>query len=267
MSVAANDRLDARLVVGVPGGARSNTWRIWSQGDEIYVLSGGMGGVEKLSFHSSGICRKAFTSDWGAPPGLADRATVKWKRNATPPVAEGTGCCVLEVQIATDYLSTGLEALTKKVIWIEPAPSNRMTVLEMFFTRHSDDDLRSLASGQKKIVVYHRMPNGEAFAVVSCFAEGEPANFYMPASLHESADLIFTPDASTAGGRPIRITVYKHPRDGDRMTAWEWGGYKGQVTAEMLEAGMGVFRRDRVFDKSGRKQSKKLRPPTSIGGL
>ena len=67
------ERLNGRYVIGRPGGARSNLWRVFSRKSDVYLITSGPGEkIEKLSFHEFGICRKAFTREYGTPPGLAD---------------------------------------------------------------------------------------------------------------------------------------------------------------------------------------------------
>lgn len=52
-----------RFVVGVPGVSQSSSWKLWTQGNETYMLTRQTGGNHKFSFHSSGICRWALTRE------------------------------------------------------------------------------------------------------------------------------------------------------------------------------------------------------------
>jgi hypothetical protein len=76
-----------RFGVMDPGsGRRSNTWRIWSgragkPSDEVYVSTRTLASEMKVSLHSSGNARLAYTSA-AAPrylPPDADRAVAKWR--------------------------------------------------------------------------------------------------------------------------------------------------------------------------------------------
>ena len=242
------NRLNARIVIGRLDGPRSSVWRVWTSRDEVYVASANSGGIEKLSFHSSRICRKAFTSEHGAPAGVSDRATIKWKRDATPVAQSGKGTCVLEVGVPTDYLSMALEKPKKAVTWVEPAPPGMATVLEMFFTRKPDTMVRQVMGD--RVVFCASLPNGETFVVSMTHARFEGEDFYVPASHHAAEHFVFVRDHDAGTGRPIRMTVFTSPKDGDRMTVWEYGGYRGPVSSELLARGIGTFNRSQVLDHS-----------------
>ena len=44
-----------------------------------------MGGIEKFSFHASGICRHAFTEEEGPGDGEMDRVLQRWQREVPVP--------------------------------------------------------------------------------------------------------------------------------------------------------------------------------------
>src|SRR5262245_5705143 len=100
--IGKNKRL--RVAIGEPSNRRSHLWRIWVRKSDAYVTTGGPSPT-KFSFHESGICRDAFTAEFGAPPGMDDRAMKKWKRGPIPPPNTEQGCSVLEITIPTDFLS------------------------------------------------------------------------------------------------------------------------------------------------------------------
>jgi hypothetical protein len=226
-------------------------WRIWRTKNEVYVAASEMGEIEKLSFHSGGICRKAFTSERGAPQGLSDRATHKWRRSETPPVGNNQGSCVLEVGIPTDYLSTALAPLDKPAYWIQAAPAHMATVLEMFFTLESEYIVRTLTSRVNTLVhVYTQLPNGEAFVVTSRHATFSGESFVVPASHDQNLDYIVSNPDPDQTGRSARITIYANPKDGDRLTVWEYGAYRAAPNSIVGLDGFGTFRRTTVFDRS-----------------
>lgn len=241
------DPLDARYVVGTPGGARSNVWRvIVKKSGDVYVTSARMGGVEKLSFHKSGICRKAFTAEYGTPHGLDDRATIKWKRSVTPPAGTNQGNFVFEVGIATNTLSLALPLPTKKVRWIAPAPPGDTTVLSMFYAR---DDEVVIKNGMQRgeILSYTPVAEGEAFVVRSAPFTWDGKDFRVPASHHMSEDYIFSPSDPDRTGRPVRVTIFSHPKDGEKMLAWEHGGYKRRTTVLHAVGTMDTLTRSTVL--------------------
>ena len=170
----ASGRLDIRFAIGFEGGPRSIIWRAWSHRKEIYIAQRNMAGVEKISFHSSGICRKAFTSEHGAPKGLPDRATTKWKRPSTPLRGVGEATRVLMIAFPSGFLSTSPPLVPDKpIIWIPPAPSGGAAVLEMFFTNESEEQVRQefAAANQRRIVDCISLSNDELFLLASHFSD------------------------------------------------------------------------------------------------
>lgn len=244
--------LDARFVVGDPYGARSCIWRVWSSRNEVYACLNSLGGIEKLSFHSGGICRKAFTSERGAPEGLSDRKILEWKRQTTPLAGTGSGTCVLEICFPTDFLSRVAEPSTKCLTWIEPAPPQSATVLEFFFTKEPEENIRS-STENVRTVTYTTLPNGESFVVRKRFAVFPGEEFIVPASHHANEHFIFSADDPQSTGRPYRMVVFSRPNDGDRLSAWEYGGFKKNVTdRDETNGGSMTFSRQQVFDRSPR---------------
>lgn len=220
-------RLNERLIIGTPTGPHSSVWRIWSRRDDVYLATGGLGGIQKFSFHRSGRCRQAFTKEHGTPAGFSDRAMIRWWRAPTPqPDGNGRGSMVLHVGVPTDTLSTGMSALRKPVTWVSPAPDGMATILEMFFTLEPREVIyRAAQSSQRSVIAYTPLPSGEAFGITMRHATWEGKDFGMPAIHHEHRDFIFTNDDPNNTGRPIRLSVFKPPNDGDAIIGWEHGGY------------------------------------------
>ncbi|NCS36270.1 MAG: hypothetical protein GPJ14_19380 [Microcystis aeruginosa G11-01] len=70
----------------------SSIWRLWSQGNDIYVASRAIAGDIKTSLHESGMCQTSFTSQFmdSNHPVRAQvsgsRHIIRWKRQ---PIQEG----------------------------------------------------------------------------------------------------------------------------------------------------------------------------------
>jgi hypothetical protein len=100
------------------------------------------------------------------------------------------------------------------------------TVLEMFFTLESESDLRAAsAKGNRRLICYALLPNGEAFAVTTRHATWVNEDFGMPASHHQKSDWIFSSQDAQKTSRPIRLTRWIPPKDGEALIASEFGGY------------------------------------------
>jgi hypothetical protein len=154
-------------MIGIPGGARSKLWRVFSQRNDVYVNTLGVGGVEKLSFHESGICRKAFTREHATPETSSDRATSKWRRAPTPPAGANLASFVFEVGVPTDYLSTAIEPPSKEVTWIAPAPPGLARGFIMYFTRESEETVRAGIGNNGTLLSYTKLPMGDSASLPS----------------------------------------------------------------------------------------------------
>jgi hypothetical protein len=75
--MAVKSDFSIRVAVGSQHGRRSPIWNIFSTRDEVYALHRTMGRIEKISFHKSRICRRAFV-DKHLPP------IERWTRAETP---------------------------------------------------------------------------------------------------------------------------------------------------------------------------------------
>ena len=223
-------RFDFRLAIGTVDGARSSVWHFWSRNSEVYAAHGGMGGVEKFSFHTPNICRRAFTKEHGTPNTLTNRAMHEWLRDPTPPIGGKRVVRVLRVGFATDLLSTALKPPKRHNAWIKPAPAGGSTVLDLMFTRDSEAVLSQAISGEPPglghtLIAYKQLPNGEAFCVTVWYSDKADKLLRMPASHGHKNDLIVHPNDPTLSGRPVRLTLFSNPTDGELMNVWELGAY------------------------------------------
>jgi hypothetical protein len=140
-------------------------------------------------------------------------------------------------------LSTALTAESKPVTWVEPAPAGMATVLEMFFTRECEAELKAaVGSGPRKIIAYTYLPNGEAFCVTRRHATWKGDQLGMPASHHETRDFVFSSQDPQGTGLPLRLIMFKPPKDGDSIVGWEYGDDPAPA---------GTWKRIRPRDKDG----------------
>lgn len=67
---------EIRFAVGSRDDLRSSVWRLWGNKNDLFLAARSTAGLSKISFHSSGICRHAVTSQtprvpldkWMRPP-------------------------------------------------------------------------------------------------------------------------------------------------------------------------------------------------------
>jgi hypothetical protein len=252
MTLVSTSKVNFRVAVGTPDGPRSAIWRGFSTKNEVYVCHGGVGGVEKFSLHSSGICRLAFTKEEGPAEGENDRVIARWARISAP--ATNSIVYGLIARFPTDYLSTALAPEPKKVTWIPPAQSGLVTALHFVFSRTSADMLEEmLTSSGHTLISYTVLGNGEAFIVSAAHQDwigGE--DFTIPGALDPKKEYVISTEDPDGTGRPARFTRYENPNEQwSMMIASEFGAYPVPLGTKFSKP-MGTFRRDKIL-KSSRK--------------
>lgn len=133
---------------------------------------------------------------------------------------------VLQVVFPTDYLSTPFAPPKKKTRWIAPAPPMMSVILECYFTNDTGAAVRSAISPARSMLMYVKLPNGEAFCATAFHSEFAGNDFSVPASHGHKEDFVFLREDPEAQGRPIRLAMFDSPKDGDAMFVWEYGGVK-----------------------------------------
>lgn len=220
-----------RFAVQRGDGYTSLPWRLWitAPGD-VYLATKSSAGIQKYSFHRSGICRSAFTKEHAAAQSMTDRAIRKWKRTLTPQDGSGQTSHVAWLAFPTDYLSRLNLQETKKMLLIPAAPTGRAVFVGMAFTAESESSIRSaLHAEEKQLVSFTAISHDEAFFIFSYSGTWENSDLKsptVPGSIFP--DLLFSEHDPTDTGRPIRICVASQPNDGDAVIIRELGGYKIQ---------------------------------------
>jgi hypothetical protein len=226
----AKNLLDLRFVIQRHDSFRSSPWRLWiTQSGDVYLTTRRMGGIQKYSFHVSGICRSAFTREHGAPSGMPDRLMFKWNRAATPAAGSGGASRVAWIAIPSDYLSQTSESKAGTLV-IAAAPANRATYIEVGYTRESqafvlgafNENLRQLHS-------YTQLPGGEAAFVCSYHSDWENSDLNSPAAPGSVIpDLLCSANDPKGTGRPYRLLFGPTPKNGDALVLQELGCYRAR---------------------------------------
>lgn len=103
-------------------------------------------------------------------------------------------------------------------------------MIDLSFTNDSEFTLReALASEpaelQHKLLAYRQLPNGQAFFVSSWHSDEAAKVFRVLAAPHDPRDLLILPIDPENTGRPVRLTLFSNPKDGDLINVWEMGGF------------------------------------------
>jgi hypothetical protein len=216
--------LDIRFGVKRPDGYESSVWKVWAnKTGDAYVSMRSMTGIQKFSSHASGICRHAFTKEYGTPVSLSDRATLKWTRTLTPAAGSGEAAMPALLFIPTDYLSKPIPH-KGQIDWVEAAPPGMGTVVEFLYTSDDETVIEAAfaARGERHILAYARLNPAEAFFVVWHHTTYEGKGFRMTG--RGVNDIIISEDDPHETGRPIRVVI--GPRLDNRTVLLEdYGGY------------------------------------------
>ena len=190
-----------------------------------------MGGIHKFSFHTPSSCRRAFTKEYSETKIPGNRVMQQWHRGPTPSKGVGKVVRVLRIVISTDDLSTGLlDSILGTIHWVNPAPTGGSTCVDLMFSNEPEEELRKLLSGepenlQHNLHFYNRLPNGEVLVLNSFHSSHSQRVMRVAAAPHDPRDLIVLPEDPENTGRPVRLSLFSNPKDGDFITVWEMGGY------------------------------------------
>lgn len=143
---------------------------------------------------------------------------------------------LLLVAFPTCHLLDSVAQINKPVIWLPPAPNGRYRNLKVGLMSNSPAGScqlieRSLKGYGAQVCVTHEMPNGETLVLFTTEEEWTKGDLIVPASMHETDDLVFPIDNPTENLRSITLTMYLPIKDGVRLCG-ELSGFrvpKGKV--------------------------------------
>jgi len=238
--------LDLRLAVGSAIGPKSSVWRLFSRKSDVYVWVG-QNRNSKLSFHASGICRNAFTQEYGLPVGMSDRVMHKWRMAQLPPAGSGRATLLLRIWIATDFLALRPPP-QKPVTWIPAAEKGSGRAVELMLSPETKAEFLNQIGEDRTLIAYAHLPNGAAAVVTTHIAAGPTGEAAaVPASHHESRTLICAPTTPETAERSAFLFMGNDPKDGDCKEIWEMSGYYIDGPAP---PGMAILTRNRVYAKN-----------------
>jgi hypothetical protein len=220
----ASGDLSIRIAVGTAHGRHSVVWSVFTTNNEMYAAHRTWAGIEKLSFHSSDLCLRAFIKPHQLPPTVQSRVFNKWTKAKTPPRGQGR-VPVLTVLFPEGHLSPDLQSTSKRAIWLPPPKPGHARSAQLLFTREREDDFRRLvADAGDLFVAYHSLPNGEAVAIHSLVDEFEQPDLIVEASHGAPRDLVLPSQFEGDFKRPVGFTTYSQAGD-DEMLCLEASGY------------------------------------------
>ena len=241
------NRTDFRFAIGSAGGAHSSVWHVCSRRDHVYARHAASGGIHKFSFHAPNIGRHAFTQEYAAKRPSRTREAQQWLCAMTPPAGSGRAACLLVASFPTAYLSTRSLTARKPLIWLPAAPLGHTRIVRLVLTHDNEAQLwAECLKGPRSVVAYSYLSDGRGFALLTEISPFSGNDFRMPASHHETRDLVISSTDPHGTGRPITFTMRNNPGDGDAIEVLEFGAY---WEAHDPSATSDTFTRQRVIDR------------------
>jgi hypothetical protein len=217
-----------RFAVGRVGGSQSASWKLWTQGNETYLLQRGISAKhQKFSFHSSGNCRWAEIN-----PKLrgSERAILEWTRDQVREVGHGQGCLLASVTFPTNHLSAPRGTTFGKLSWIDPAPPGRAVHVEVFLTQEGPMTIEKLfgVSGHRQLLACLKLRNGMHICAAASIVDCGPVDLMVPGKPSVSGQIfgeVSFPDKDDRNtGRPIRMVLMGGNARPPHV--WELGGFE-----------------------------------------
>lgn len=222
----AKNVLDSRFQIRSDDSV-SSLWRLWvTRPGDIYLAVRHMAGVSKYSFHISGICRSAFTSEHGTPPVLKDRAMFKWRRATTPPKGQLGYSRLLWLAVPTLFL-TKVDKMppADRIDVIPAAPESGATFVELVITAESETTVRdNFASGPRNLLHHVTLPKDETALLFWYFDKWDNKEMTVTGS-GKVNDILLSPTRRAVGDGRVRVIFASPPKDGDALQVFELGGH------------------------------------------
>jgi hypothetical protein len=129
-------RTHVRFAVGTRGAERSTIWKLWTQGDEIYLASRMFGSDMKVSFHSSGACQWSCTDSWVKRQESVRNSDRHVKRWSVEHPTGNQALLLFRVEIpVSEIRPQPSPSDKKKVCWVSGAPREVTIRFLLYLTR------------------------------------------------------------------------------------------------------------------------------------
>jgi hypothetical protein len=149
------------IAVGDPNKQKSAIWNIFSVRNDVYATQRSMAGIEKISFHASSFCRRAFVASRRLPSRMTDRVIERWRRDETPPAGEHQAVALLTIFLPGNHLSPDLATSPKEVIWLGAPPQNFVRIVQLLLPNETASTVEQRVALLKQLVVSHALPDGQ----------------------------------------------------------------------------------------------------------
>lgn len=162
-----------RFGVGLPDGARSRLWVLWSHGADVYCALRTARGLFKVSLHCGRdarppVCQLSVTSEFhrslaasNRPP--AGRHVDRWARTGPDANGDFLGTRIL---IPSDSIRVRPVEAVKDAVWLPAPPRGDAIEVALLFRATSDLTAVPGASPSVQLLAAADLPNGDRFRAV-----------------------------------------------------------------------------------------------------
>lgn len=161
--MASKNKDTIHFAVGTPDDPQSWVWRLWVQGDEIYLGAKNALQAFKVSLHKSGIWRIAFVKELKREDEANDRVIVKWKKpyEFAPGWTPSIAVVVSSIKPHRPFSKIKIE--DERIIWLpEPMEGKRLVFKILISTSEmSEVDLKQVLISDDRLIGSLIKTNGE----------------------------------------------------------------------------------------------------------
>lgn len=143
-----------RFAVGTPENPQSWVWRLWVQGDEVYLGAKNAIQAFKVSLHKSGIWRIAFVYELKRDDENTDRVIVKWKKPEEFAPGWTPSIAVLVSSIKPSRPFNNVKVEDKRIVWFSEPQNGKRAIFKVLLSipGMTESDLKKvLISGDRYV--------------------------------------------------------------------------------------------------------------------
>jgi hypothetical protein len=155
-----------RVGVGSPAEPRSSIWRLWLQGDEVYVGARELLRAFKVSLHKSGIWRMAFVRALETKERSSDRLVHRWQRPKADHRGATRAVAIIVPPVLPQRPFKSRSIVDSSVEWLPLPPPNKVMVLLVVFVR-SGVVVDPIMFGGDQLIGRLKKKNGETVCLVA----------------------------------------------------------------------------------------------------
>ena len=152
-----------RFAVGTPENPQSWIWRLWVQGDEVYLGAKNTLQAFKVSLHKSGIWRIAFVKELKREDETTDRVIVRWNKpeEFAPGWIPSIAVLISSIKPSRPFSKVRME--DERIVWFPEPPDGKRALFKILISspEMTESDLKKVLISGDRLVGTLTKKNGE----------------------------------------------------------------------------------------------------------